>query len=108
MRATPPAKGCGAIRACARSAPRCRSTASACSGAASRRSSINKHSATRSYVMSDTMTDTKAETCSDTRATPSDFFWYELMTPDQAASEAFYTKVVGWTAAAQHADGHGN
>ena len=28
-----------------------------------------------------------------------DFFWYELMTPDQAGSQAFYTKVVGWTAA---------
>src|SRR3954470_17816552 len=37
-----------------------------------------------------------------------DFFWYELMTPDQAASQAFYTKVVGWTAAAQMTDGHGN
>jgi predicted enzyme related to lactoylglutathione lyase len=36
------------------------------------------------------------------------FFWYELMTPDQAGSEAFYTKVVGWTAAAQSMDGHGN
>jgi predicted enzyme related to lactoylglutathione lyase len=32
-----------------------------------------------------------------------DFFWYELMTPDQAASERFYTKVVGWTAAPQQA-----
>ena len=30
------------------------------------------------------------------------FIWYELMTPDQAGSEAFYTKVVGWTAAAQN------
>ncbi|MBV9881719.1 MAG: VOC family protein [Sphingomonadaceae bacterium] len=37
-----------------------------------------------------------------------EFFWYELMTPDQAASEAFYTRVVGWTAAAQNPDGHGN
>ena len=36
-----------------------------------------------------------------------EFFWYELMTPDQAASEAFYTKVVGWSAAAQNPDGHG-
>ncbi len=25
------------------------------------------------------------------------FGWYELMTPDTAASEAFYTKVIGWT-----------
>jgi predicted enzyme related to lactoylglutathione lyase len=37
-----------------------------------------------------------------------DFFWYELMTPDQAASQTFYTQVVGWTAAAQSTDGHGN
>lgn len=28
----------------------------------------------------------------------SDFFWYELMTTDVAAAEAFYRKVVGWTA----------
>lgn len=27
------------------------------------------------------------------------FFWYELMTPDTKAAEAFYTAVVGWTAA---------
>ena len=27
------------------------------------------------------------------------FFWYELMTSDPTAAEAFYTKVVGWTAA---------
>ena len=27
------------------------------------------------------------------------FFWYELMTPDTKAAEAFYTSVVGWTAA---------
>lgn len=26
------------------------------------------------------------------------FFWYELMSPDPKASEAFYTEVVGWTA----------
>jgi len=26
------------------------------------------------------------------------FFWYELASPDPAASEAFYTAVVGWTA----------
>ena len=58
--------------------------------------------------MSDTMTDTKATTREEKRDTPSDFFWYELMTPDQEASEAFYTKVVGWTAAAQSMDGHGN
>lgn len=25
------------------------------------------------------------------------FFWYELMTPDPKAAEAFYAKVVGWT-----------
>jgi len=38
-----------------------------------------------------------------------DFFWYELMTPDQAGSQAFYTKVVGWTVAAPAMDdGHGN
>jgi len=37
-----------------------------------------------------------------------DFFWYELMTPDQVGSQAFYTKVVGWSAAAQSTDGHGN
>jgi predicted enzyme related to lactoylglutathione lyase len=36
-----------------------------------------------------------------------DFFWYELMTPDQAASQAFYTKVVGWTAAALAMDSQG-
>jgi uncharacterized protein len=27
----------------------------------------------------------------------SNFFWYELMTTDVAAAEAFYKKVVGWT-----------
>jgi len=27
----------------------------------------------------------------------SEFFWYELMTTDVAAAEAFYKKVVGWT-----------
>jgi predicted enzyme related to lactoylglutathione lyase len=27
------------------------------------------------------------------------FFWYELMTPDTRAAEAFYGSVVGWTAA---------
>lgn len=26
------------------------------------------------------------------------FFWYELMTTDMDAAEAFYTKVVGWGA----------
>lgn len=25
------------------------------------------------------------------------FFWYELMTDDRAAAEAFYAKVIGWT-----------
>lgn len=29
---------------------------------------------------------------------PMPFFWYELMTSDLDAAEAFYTKVVGWTA----------
>ncbi|WP_027057870.1 VOC family protein [Mesorhizobium loti] len=29
---------------------------------------------------------------------PMPFFWYELMTTDLDAAEAFYTKVVGWTA----------
>lgn len=28
------------------------------------------------------------------------FFWYELLTSDPKAAEAFYTKVVGWTAQA--------
>ena len=38
-----------------------------------------------------------------------DFFWYELMTPDQAGAKAFYTKVVGWTVAPPTmTDGHGN
>jgi len=32
-----------------------------------------------------------------------EFFWYELMTPDQAASEHFYKEVVGWSAAPQQA-----
>ena len=33
-------------------------------------------------------------------ATPQgSFVWYELMTSDPAAATAFYTKVVGWTAA---------
>ncbi|MGZ8362354.1 MAG: VOC family protein [Caulobacteraceae bacterium] len=27
----------------------------------------------------------------------SGFIWYELMSPDPKASEAFYTKVIGWT-----------
>jgi len=58
--------------------------------------------------MPDTMSETRPKTREDKPGTSSDFFWYELMTPDQAASEAFYTKVVGWTAAAQSMDGHGN
>lgn len=29
---------------------------------------------------------------------PASFFWYELMTTDVDAAEAFYTDVVGWTA----------
>ncbi len=29
---------------------------------------------------------------------PMPFFWYELMTSDLDAADAFYTKVVGWTA----------
>jgi predicted enzyme related to lactoylglutathione lyase len=38
-----------------------------------------------------------------------DFFWYELMTPDQAASRAFYEQVVGWTIESMGtADSHGN
>ena len=28
------------------------------------------------------------------------FVWAELMTPDPKSAEAFYTKVVGWTAEA--------
>ena len=31
-------------------------------------------------------------------ATPNQFFWYELMTTEPAAAEAFYRAVVGWTA----------
>ncbi|MGH6855733.1 MAG: VOC family protein, partial [Aestuariivirga sp.] len=27
---------------------------------------------------------------------PSEFIWYDLMTPDVKAAEAFYSKVVGW------------
>ena len=27
------------------------------------------------------------------------FIWYELLSPNLAASEAFYSSVVGWTAA---------
>jgi len=30
-------------------------------------------------------------------ATPSNFVWYELMTSDAAAAQAFYGRVVGWT-----------
>ncbi|TIN07291.1 MAG: VOC family protein, partial [Mesorhizobium sp.] len=29
---------------------------------------------------------------------PTSFFWYELMTTDLDAAEAFYTDVVGWKA----------
>ena len=29
---------------------------------------------------------------------PSDFCWYELMTPNAAAAKAFYGAVIGWTA----------
>lgn len=32
-------------------------------------------------------------------AGPSPFVWYELMTTDPAAAKAFYSQVVGWTAA---------
>ena len=32
---------------------------------------------------------------------PGSFIWYELMTPDPAASKAFYDAVVGWTVEAQ-------
>ena len=58
--------------------------------------------------MTDTMTESPTRAEHHVSDTPSDFFWYELMTPDQAGSEAFYTQVVGWTAAAQNPDGHGN
>ena len=30
------------------------------------------------------------------KATPASFVWYELMTTDRAAAEAFYRAVVGW------------
>ena len=30
--------------------------------------------------------------------TANPFVWYEVMTSDMKASEAFYTKVIGWTA----------
>ena len=29
---------------------------------------------------------------------PAEFVWYELMTTDTKAAEAFYSKVIGWTA----------
>ncbi|MEA3029452.1 MAG: uncharacterized protein QOG13_777 [Sphingomonadales bacterium] len=45
--------------------------------------------------MTDTMTETRAETAS---GTISKFFWYELMTSDQDAAIDFYAKVVGWSA----------
>ncbi len=32
-----------------------------------------------------------------------DFIWYELITPDPAASKAFYDSVVGWNVDAQSA-----
>lgn len=35
----------------------------------------------------------------------SSFFWYELMTTDVAAAEAFYSKVVGWTSQPFEASG---
>ena len=38
--------------------------------------------------------------------TTNQFFWYELMTSDYAAAQAFYAKVVGWTIKAFPADGH--
>jgi predicted enzyme related to lactoylglutathione lyase len=34
----------------------------------------------------------------EAKAGPDKFFWYELMTSDQDAAIAYYTKVVGWTA----------
>jgi predicted enzyme related to lactoylglutathione lyase len=34
------------------------------------------------------------------------FFWYELMTTDHPAAEAFYSKVVGWTFSPFPTDGH--
>ena len=34
------------------------------------------------------------------------FFWYELMTSDHEAAQAFYAKVVGWTMKSFPANGH--
>ncbi|GAC1426749.1 MAG: hypothetical protein NVSMB6_26980 [Burkholderiaceae bacterium] len=30
--------------------------------------------------------------------TPASFIWYDLMTTDTTAAEAFYNKVIGWQA----------
>lgn len=49
--------------------------------------------------MSDSLTGQAATLESETDVGPSRFIWYELMTTDQDAAIAFYTKVVGWTAA---------
>ena len=38
--------------------------------------------------------------------TTNQFFWYELMTSDHEAAQAFYAKVVGWKLAQFPADGH--
>lgn len=42
----------------------------------------------------------------DTHA-PGDFNWYDLMTPDMAASKKFYAGLFGWTASDQPSDGGG-
>lgn len=51
------------------------------------------------------MTDvrTKEAPASETRGQQGAFIWYELMSPDPAASKAFYDAVVGWDIDAQSA-----
>ena len=47
--------------------------------------------------MSDVSEAARPATATDSRAnTPGGYIWYELVTPDPAASKAFYDSVVGW------------
>src|SRR3954468_20868417 len=90
-------------RACGRRA-RCRSTASACSGAASSRSSIPLSSrrtpdpySRRETTMSE-VTDAPRSAAKEDTPAPArgDFIWYELMTTDPEGAKAFYDAVIGW------------
>src|SRR5690349_14105444 len=111
------------MNGCSRRA-RCRSTASVCSGAASRRSSTPRSRArsgrrvrqsppdcsspNTTLSRESEMTDVRDEAVIPAAANDRDsdrgsFIWYELMTTDPNAAKVFYDAVVGWDIDAQSA-----